>query len=90
MIRGTRIAIVLGAVGLLASGCGTTDGDTPFAPEVKPAFSTGTGGFGMGGNKVEEPPIETQSAGTMAGDGDLEPMPSDTTTRTGGFGMGGN
>ncbi|HYW07315.1 MAG TPA: hypothetical protein VE913_10185 [Longimicrobium sp.] len=90
MIRGTRIAIVLGAVVLLASACGTTDGDTPFAPEVKPAFNTGTGGFGMGGNVAEDPPIETQSAGTVNGDGDMEPMPGDTTSRTGGYGMGGN
>jgi|GEM_PF-6194142 ABC-type glycerol-3-phosphate transport system substrate-binding protein len=88
MIRGTRIAIVLGAVVLLASACGTTDGDTPFAPEVKPAFST-TGGFGMGGNVMEEPaPEETQAAGTV-GEGELE-TPSDSTSRGGGFGMGGN
>lgn len=89
MIRGTRIAIVLGAVVLLASACGTTDGDTPFAPEMKPAFST-SGGLGMGGNVVEEPaPEETQAAGTVGGE-ELETAPSDSTSRGGGYGMGGN
>jgi hypothetical protein len=78
-----RIAMVLGAVVLLASACGT-DGGTPFSPEVKPAFDgLGTGGNVTGGG-TQTTTTSTTTSGTTA--------PSDTTTTVGrdGLGTGGN
>lgn len=81
MVRGTRIAMVLGAVVLLASACGT-EGRTPFTPEVKPAF----GGLGTGGNVTGDGTGEPTSASTS---GTTEP--SDTTVAAApGLGTGGN
>lgn len=78
MVRGTRVVMVLGAVVLLASACGTTDGDTPFSPEVKPAFD----GLPTGGNVVGGGTETTTTETTTA---------SDTTTTVGrGLPTGGN
>lgn len=85
MVRGTRIAMVLGAVVLLASACGT-DGETPFSPEAKPAFDgLGTGGnVTGGGGGTQSTTTPTPTSGTTA--------PSDTTVKVdrGGLGTGGN
>lgn len=83
MVRGTRIAMVLGAVILLASACGT-DGGTPFSPEAKPAFD----GLGTGGNVTGGGGGTTTTSTTTTG----TTAPSDTTIKVdrGGLGTGGN
>lgn len=86
MIRGMRIATMLGAVVLLASACGT-DGNTPLFPKEKPAFD----GLGTGGNVTGGGNDGGQSSTTS-------PTSSETTTASdttvtvgrGGLGTGGN
>lgn len=86
MVRGTRIAVVLGAVILLASACGT-DGGTPFSPEVKPAFD----GLGTGGNVTGGGSPGTQSTTTSTTtSGTTTATDTTTTVGRGGLGTGGN
>lgn len=84
MVRWTRIAVIAGVVSVLASGCGTMDGN-PVAPEA-PALEMG--GLGTGGN-VTDPGGETESTSTTTTTAP-DPVTGDTTTRGGGFGVGGN
>jgi hypothetical protein len=72
--------LVGAAVVLLASACGTTDGDTPFAPEVKPAFD----GLPTGGNVA--------GGGTTGSTTTTETTTASDTTTTSGRGLptGGN
>ena len=80
MYRWTRIVAVLGAVSLIAAGCGTA-GENPLAPDAGVSRNSG-GGFGTGSNDtVGETPI-TQTTS--------EPVKSDSTSRGGGFGTGSN
>jgi len=85
MVRGTRIAMVLGAVVLLASACGT-DGGTPFSPEAKPAIDglpTGGNVTGGGSTGTQSTTSSSTTSGTTA--------PADTTITTGrGLPTGGN
>jgi hypothetical protein len=85
MVRGTRIAMVLGAVVLLASACGT-DGKTPFSPEVKPAsngLTLGGNVTGGGGSGTQSTTSSSTTSGTTA--------PGDTTlTVDRGLPTGGN
>lgn len=89
MVRGTRIAMVLGAVVLLASACGT-DRDTPFSPEGRPAFD----GLGTGGNVIGATGTETQSTttttSTTSTTGTTTAPDSTSTEGIGGLGTGGN
>jgi hypothetical protein len=76
-----RIAMVLGAVVLLASACGT-DGKTPFTPDAKPAFD----GLGTGGNVTGG-----ESGGSQSNTTSDTAAPSDTTVVVApGLGTGGN
>ncbi len=87
MVRGTRIAMVLGAVVLLASACGT-EGSTPFSPEARPAFD----GLGTGGNATGGDSTTTTQSTTSTTPPTESTTPSDTTivVGRGGLGTGGN
>lgn len=80
MNRWTRIVAVLGAVSLIAAGCGTA-GENPLAPDER--ASRNSGGFGTGSNDTGGDTPTTQTT-------DTEVAPSDSTTRSGGFGTGSN
>jgi hypothetical protein len=79
--------MVLGAVVLLASACGT-EGGTPFSPEAKPAFD----GLGTGGNVTGGGTTTTQSTTSTTPPTAPPTDPSDTTlvVGRGGLGTGGN
>ncbi len=81
MVRWSRISVVLGAVVVLASGCG--DMDNPLAPPARPALQEG-GGHTIGGNVTDGGGTTTTTSITSA------TAPSDTTSRGGGHTVGGN
>jgi hypothetical protein len=81
MNRWTRIVAVLGAVSLIAAGCGTA-GENPLAPDAGVSRNSG-GGFGTGSNDTGGDSPTTQTTST-------DPVQSDSTSRGGGFATGSN